>query len=148
MNNHNNDFFKKIIRSFIFRLASIKTYHLQNHQINLVEWDPVKSSIIQGEKWTDLLVHIFFELNCIYYHFKIWLSTPTHYCVILGLQRLPVQRFRKPLNRRIGNTVSSGFKGGRFNTKPIRKISKPQPNLAKFPGELLWLVYRELLGIF
>ena len=72
----------------------------------------------------------------IYNDFYILLSTQIHHCIILGLQRVPVQRFRKPLNRRIGNTVSSGFKGGRFNTKPVRKISKPQPNLAKFPGEL------------
>ena len=49
---------------------------------------------------------------------------------------MPVQRFRKPLNRRIGNTVNSGFKGGRFISKPINKNVKPKPNLAKFPGNL------------
>ena len=77
-----------------------------------------------------------FELTYINYSFNILLPKQIYHCTISGLQRLPAQRFRKPLNRRIGTTVNSGFKVGRFNSKPINKISKPKPNLARFPGEL------------
>ena len=61
-------------------------------------------------------------------------SNGNYIIIIIGFQRFPVQRYRKPVNRRIGNTINPGLNGARFNSKPINKNTKPKPNLAKFPG--------------
>ena len=57
--------------------------------------------------------------------------------IFTAFQRFPTQGNRRPVNRRIGNIINSGFRRGPFPVKQIKKNVKPaklMPNLAKFPG--------------
>ena len=50
--------------------------------------------------------------------------------------RFPIQRYRRPINRRIGNANISGIRRGRFDVKKVNINAKPKPNLAKYPGNV------------
>ena len=58
--------------------------------------------------------------------------------MFLAIQRFPPTRFRRPINRRAGNVINSGINRRRFNVKQTNTNVKPMPNLAKFPGKVVF----------